>query len=78
MFGRRDVGVDAHDIAQRHAGLAEDCETELRAVVDPEAADALAKSDQAAKIAEFGGREAILGRGSFAYSPAPGTEAVYN
>jgi hypothetical protein len=38
----------------------------------------LAKSDQAAKIAEFGGREAILARGSFAYSPAPGTAAVYN
>ena len=50
----------------------------FQAVVDPEAADALAKSDQAAKIAAFGGREAILNRGSFAYSPAPGTEAVYN
>jgi choline-sulfatase len=61
-----------------YAGLAEDCERELRAVVDPEAADRLAKLDQAAKIAEFGGREAILNRGSFAYSPAPGTKAVYN
>jgi choline-sulfatase len=69
----RDLALEAG-----YAGLAEDCETELRAVVDPEAADALAKSDQAAKIAEFGGREAILNRGSFAYSPAPGTEAVYN
>ena len=43
-----------------------------------EAADALAKSDQAEKIAGFGGRPAIESRGSFAYSPAPGTEAVYN
>ena len=61
-----------------YAGLAADCERELRKIVDPEAADALAKSDQAAKIAEFGGREKILGRGSFAYSPAPGTAAVFN
>jgi len=59
-------------------GLVTDCEGALRKIVNPEAVDALAKSDQAAKIAEFGGREAIENRGSFAYSPAPGTEAVYN
>ncbi|HXP05206.1 MAG TPA: sulfatase-like hydrolase/transferase [Stellaceae bacterium] len=71
---------ETRDLAQEagYSGLAADCETELRAVVDPEKADALAKSDQAAKIAAFGGREAILNRGSFAYSPAPGTAAVYN
>jgi choline-sulfatase len=71
---------ETRDLASEagYAGLAADCERELRAMVDPEAADRLAKSDQAAKIAAFGGREAILGRGSFAYSPAPGTEAVYN
>ena len=34
--------------------------------------------DQLTKIAEFGGREAILTRGSFGYSPAPGTKPVYN
>ena len=71
---------EIRDLAQEdgYRGLAADCEKELRAVVDPEAADALAKADQAAKIAAFGGREAIENRGSFAYSPAPGTEAVYN
>jgi len=71
---------EVRDLAQEpgYRGLAADSETALRGVVDPEAADALAKSDQAAKIAEFGGREAIEKRGSFAYSPAPGTEAVYN
>jgi len=61
-----------------YAGLAADCERELRKIVDPEAADALAKADQAAKIAEFGGREKILDRGGFAYSPPPGTAAVFN
>ena len=37
-----------------------------------------AQADQAAKIAELGGREAILARGSFGYSPVPGTKPVYN
>ena len=61
-----------------YAGLVADCERELRAVVDPDAADALAKADQRARIAAFGGREAILARGSFGYSPPPGTKPVYN
>lgn len=71
---------ETRDLAQEpgHRGLVADCEAALRAVADPDAADALAKSDQAAKIAAFGGRDKILNRGSFAYSPAPGTEAVYN
>src|SRR6266567_2577336 len=54
------------------------CEAELRLVVDPDAADASAKADQRARIAAFGGREAILARGSFGYSPTPGTKALYN
>ena len=39
---------------------------------------ALAKGDQRARIAAFGGREAIIARGSFGYSPTPGTKPVYN
>jgi choline-sulfatase len=71
---------ETRDLAQEsgYRGLAADCERELRAAVDPEAADRLAKADQAARIAAFGGREAIEKRGSFAYSPAPGSKAVYN
>jgi choline-sulfatase len=61
-----------------YRGLVVQCETELRRVVDPDAADALAKADQAARIAAFGGREAVLARGSFGYSPTPGTKPVYN
>ena len=45
---------------------------------NPEAADAQARKDQAAKIAKLGGREAILAKGSFGYSPVPGTKPVYN
>ncbi len=61
-----------------YLGLVEDCERELRLVVDPEAADEAAKSDQRARIAALGGREAIIARGSFGYSPAPGTAPIYN
>ena len=71
---------ETRDLAREpgYQGLVADCETALRGVVDPEAADALAKADQGARIAAFGGREAILKRGSFGYSPAPGTTPVYN
>ena len=71
---------EARDLAREpgYAGLVADCEAALRGVVDPDAADALAKADQRARIAAFGGREAILARGSFGYSPAPGTKPVYN
>ena len=71
---------EARDLARQpgYAGLVADCERELRAVVDPEAADGLAKADQRARIEAFGGRDAILARGSFGYSPAPGTKPVYN
>ncbi|HEV8680428.1 MAG TPA: sulfatase-like hydrolase/transferase [Stellaceae bacterium] len=71
---------ETRDLVQEagYQGLVADCEKELRAVVDPEAADALAKADQRARIEAFGGRDKILNRGSFAYSPAPGTEPVYN
>ncbi len=31
-----------------------------------------------ARIAAMGGREAIIARGSFGYSPTPGTKPVYN
>jgi choline-sulfatase len=49
----------------------------LRSVVDPDAANALAFADQAKRIAALGGREAILARGSFGFSPVPGAKPVY-
>jgi choline-sulfatase len=61
-----------------YSGLVADCEAVLRKVVNPEAADAQARQDQAVKIAELGGREAILAKGSFGHSPVPGTKPVYN
>jgi choline-sulfatase len=71
---------ETRDLAHEpgYCGLLDDCEKQLRQVVDPEAADRLARGDQWARIEAFGGREAIIRRGSFAHSPVPGTEPVYN
>jgi len=54
-----------------------ECDAALRKVVDPEATDRLAKADQQAHIEKHGGKEAILKRGTFRYSPPPGAKAAY-
>ena len=46
------------------------------AAVHAERADREAKADQAAKIATIGGKEAILKRGTFRYSPPPGVKPM--
>jgi choline-sulfatase len=71
---------EAHDLAGALSSCAviAECERELRRVVDPEAADALARADQAAKIAAFGGREAVLAHGSLGFSPPPGIKPIYD
>lgn len=58
------------------ATVLRECEAKLRSVVDPEAADRQARADQAARIAAAGGREAVLKRGAFRYSPPPGSKPV--
>ena len=70
---------ETRDLAEEPGwqGLVAACEAELRRVVDPDAADALAKADQRARIAAFGGEAAILARGGFGHSPAPGSKPVF-
>ena len=70
---RNDLGRDPG-----YRGLIRDCIDDLRHIVDPEAVDRRARTDQAARIAEFGGRQAILARGSFSHSPIPGEKAAYS
>jgi choline-sulfatase len=69
---RNDLGRDP-----AYEALVRECERQLRAVVDPEAADAAARADQRAYIDKHGGVEAILKRGTFRYSPPPGVKASY-
>ena len=52
--------------------LLADYEAQLRRIIDPEAVDGRAKADQAAHIETLGGREAVIARGVFTNSPAPG------
>ena len=69
---RNDLGRDAGSFA-----VIAECEAVLRKVVDPDAVDKLAKADQNAKIAAVGGKDAILKRGTFRYSPPPGSKAAF-
>ena len=71
-YERADLGRDP-----RYAAVIRECEAALRNVVDPEAADRFAKADQRAHIEKHGGKDAILKRGTFRYSPPPGAKAAY-
>jgi len=54
-----------------------ECERLLRKVVNPETMDKLARADQRMHIEKNGGKEAILRKGTFRYSPPPGAKAAY-
>jgi choline-sulfatase len=66
---RHDLGRDSG-----YTGLIADCERALRTIVDPDAVSAQAHIDQAARLAAFGGREAVLARGTLGHSPVPGAK----
>jgi choline-sulfatase len=70
---------ETNDLGQNpdYHDLVKDCEMALRRLVDPEAADRQAFADQESRLAALGGREAVLRRGGFQFSPVPGTKAVY-
>ena len=68
---RRDLAASP---AHRHEILS--WEARLRALLDPEAVDARARADQAARIAAFGGEQAVLRRG-LTNSPIPGERPTF-
>ena len=72
-----DVEADPEErdnLAQKaeFAAVHERLDAMLRTVLDPDAADAKARADQAVLLERIGGIDAVLGRGSFAGTPAPG------
>lgn len=67
-----DLGTDPG-----HGEVRSICEQKLRALLDPVAVDRRAKKRQAELVAANGGREAVIRRGSFAYSPPPGFKAEF-
>ena len=52
-------------------------ESALRGMIDPEAIDAQAKSDQRATVELNGGREKVVAKGMFGNTPAPGETPEY-
>jgi choline-sulfatase len=52
------------------------CEAQLRATVDIDAVERLARADQQAMIERLGGKEAIMRRGAVRHSPPPGVAAT--
>ena len=65
---------EERNLARRPASTLGSCaqfETQLRAMLDPEATDARAKADQAALIARFGGPEKACNVGAPGATPAP-------
>ncbi len=61
----------------QYAGVLMQLETRLRDICDPEEADLKARQDQQRTIDRYGGRDAILHRGDFGYSPAPGQKPEF-
>jgi choline-sulfatase len=60
-----------------HAQVFENLERELRKIVDPEEVDRRAKADQAALVERHGGRDAVVAKGGFGGTPAPGEKPQY-
>ncbi len=72
-YERTDLGRDT-----KYAAMLAACEATLRTVVDPDVANRTAKKDQTTLIEKHGGKAAILGKGTFRYSPPPGVKAAYH
>ena len=72
-YERSDLGRNA-----QYASVIAECEAVLRNVVDPDTANRNAHADQSAAIEKNGGKQAILGKGTFRYSPPPGVKAAYH
>jgi len=69
----RDLGTDKAFSKERKA-----CHEKLLGILNPEEVDRRAKRRQAELVAAHGGREAVIRRGSFAYSPPPGFKAEFD
>jgi choline-sulfatase len=69
---------ETEDLAER-AGMEQvlaECEARLRLICDPEKVSAQAFEDQRRLIEAQGGREAVINRGDYSYTPAPGEKPV--
>ncbi|MGA1286742.1 MAG: sulfatase-like hydrolase/transferase [Rubrivivax sp.] len=79
LFDLQSDPGEARDLAGEpaHAEVLRDMEAVLRDTIDPEAVNSNAFADQRAKIERHGGVQALIERGDFGYSPAPGQKPVF-
>jgi choline-sulfatase len=79
LFDLRTDPEELQDLASdpAHADVLAECRGKLQAMLDPQSVDALARADQRAVIDRHGGREAILGQGTFRFTPPPGVDPKY-
>ena len=71
LFDMQEDPYELIDLGQSsaHADILSECHRQLLMLVDPEAANKLAFADQASKIEELGGVEAILNSTDFDFTP---------
>lgn len=79
LFNLEDDPMETTDLSgsPEHQTTLVSFERRLRGLLDPETTDARAKADQLAKIATFGGEEAVRNRGAFDNSPVPGEAPAF-
>jgi choline-sulfatase len=79
LFDLENDPQELHDLAASpaHQSVIAQLGAELRKQVDPEAQDRQAKADQRALLDAHGGRDAVVARGGFGATPAPGTKPSF-
>ena len=79
LYDLKDDPHEQHDLGReaRHASIRAMMERELRAICNPEAVQASATAALDALIERHGGREAVLARGGFGATPAPGEQPKF-
>lgn len=79
LFDLRSDPEELHDLAgdPAHAEVLAQCRARLALLLDPQQVDALARADQQVVIDRHGGKAAILGQGTFRYTPPPGVDPQY-
>jgi choline-sulfatase len=73
QYEENDLALDVS-----YKSILDNFHNELKKICDPEDVNARAKKEQQEKIEKHGGIEAIMGRGDFGYSPAPGQNPKFD
>ena len=80
LFDLENDPLETRDLALKsgNEAIIAEGEKRLRAICDPTEVSGRAFRDQERRIAELGGAKAVLERGSYPYTPAPGEAPRYS